>query len=103
VSQALEANASLLGMFGMFMAVVVRARIFILFTIAALIVLVQSSLNGWSPPAMLLRRLGLRTREEIQMELYGLRMLNGDFNAVPAMDDMPVKDRVEWVIDLLSS
>jgi hypothetical protein len=103
VSQALASNASLLGMFGLFMSLVARARIFILFTIVALMVLTQNSLSGWSPPDMLLRRLGFRTKEEIQMELYGLRMLKGDFDAVPAMKDMPVKDRVEWVIDLLSS
>jgi hypothetical protein len=71
--------------------------------IVAMAFLIQNALRGWSPPDMLLRRLGFRTKEEIQLELYGLRMLKGDFNAVPAMNEMPVRDRVEWVIDLLSS
>jgi hypothetical protein len=103
VSQALVANSSLLGMFGMFMALIVRVRLLILLPIAAMVFLIQNAVRGWSPPDMLLRRLGFRTKEEIQLELYGLRMLKGDFNTITAMEDMSVKDRVEWVIDLLSS
>lgn len=103
VSQTLVANASLLGMFGLFMALVVRARLLILLPIVAMLFLIQNSIRGWSPPDMLLRRMGFRTKEEIQLELYGLRMLKGDFSTVTAMNDLPLKDRVEWVIDLLSS
>jgi hypothetical protein len=103
VSRALVANASLMGMFGMFMALIVRVRLLILLPIAAMVFLVQNAIRGWSPPDMILRRLGFRTKEEIQLELYGLRMLKGDFSAITAMNEMPVKDRVEWVIDLLSA
>ncbi|HNY64009.1 MAG TPA: hypothetical protein PKM41_01140 [Deltaproteobacteria bacterium] len=103
IEQTLEANASILGLFGLFMALVVRSRLFILLPIAALAFLLQHSLRGWSAPDMLLRRLGFRTKEEIQLELYGLRMLRGDFNTIPAINDMAVRDRVEWVIDVLSA
>jgi hypothetical protein len=103
IEQTLEANASILGLFGMFMALIVRSRLFILLPIVAFALLLQHSLRGWSAPDMLLRRLGFRTKEEIQLELYGLRMLKGDFNTIPAINDMAVKDRVEWVMDVLST
>ena len=40
--------------------------------------LLQHAIRGWCPPVSILRRLGLRTRDEIQFELYGLRILKGD-------------------------
>ncbi len=37
---------------------------------AELVVLGVHALRGWSPPAVLLRRLGVRTRQEIEQERY---------------------------------
>ncbi|HXE57274.1 MAG TPA: hypothetical protein VNK43_04680 [Gemmatimonadales bacterium] len=34
---------------------------------------------GWSPPVPVLRRLGLRTRKEIDVEKFALKALRGDF------------------------
>lgn len=41
--------------------------------------LLMHALQGWCPPVPVLRRLGVRTREEIDRELYALKALIADF------------------------
>jgi hypothetical protein len=41
--------------------------------------LFQHAVQGWCPPLPVLRRLGVRTREEIDREKYALQVLRGDF------------------------
>ena len=42
----------------------------------------QHALQGWCPPIPVLRRLGIRTTEEIDHERYALKALRGDFDHV---------------------
>jgi hypothetical protein len=44
--------------------------------------LLMHGLQGWCPPATALRRLGLRTRGEIDAERYALKLLRGDFESL---------------------
>ena len=39
----------------------------------------QHALQGWCPPIPVLRRLGMRTAQEIARERYALKALRGDF------------------------
>jgi hypothetical protein len=39
----------------------------------------QHALQGWCPPLPVLRRLGVRTADEINVERYALKALRGDF------------------------
>src|SRR5688572_12941515 len=39
----------------------------------------QHALQGWCPPIPVLRRLGIRTADEINEERYSLKLLRGDF------------------------
>jgi hypothetical protein len=41
--------------------------------------LLLHSVQGWYPLLPLLRRLGLRTQNEIDREYYAMKMLRGDF------------------------
>jgi hypothetical protein len=41
--------------------------------------LFQHAVQGWCPPLPVLRRLGVRTRKEIDRERYALKALRGDF------------------------
>ncbi len=41
--------------------------------------LLQHAVQGWCPPLPVLRRLGVRTRKEIDREKYALKALRGDF------------------------
>jgi len=45
--------------------------------------MVQHATAGWSPPLGLLRRLGLRTAREVEIERSALKVLRGDFIGVP--------------------
>jgi hypothetical protein len=46
--------------------------------------LLQHALRGWCPPIALLRRLGFRTRAEIDLEIHMLKLLRGDFGQLSA-------------------
>jgi hypothetical protein len=50
-----------------------------------------NSLGRWVPPVEGLRRMGLRTRREIEEEKYALKALRGDFKGVGEMP-MPEGD-----------
>ncbi len=41
--------------------------------------LFQHAVQGWCPPVPVFRRLGVRTRKEIDQEKYALKVLRGDF------------------------
>ena len=44
--------------------------------------LAQHSVQGWCPPMPLFRKMGVRTRQEIEREKYALKVLRGDFDQV---------------------
>jgi hypothetical protein len=44
--------------------------------------LLRHAIQGWCPPVPVLRRLGIRTRLEIERERYALKILRGDFDEV---------------------
>src|SRR5690606_34360152 len=63
----LEANASALVLAGLGLGTWVDRRFYLLPTIVAGFLL-QHALQGWCPPLPVLRRLGVRTQAEIEME-----------------------------------
>lgn len=42
--------------------------------------LLQHALQGWCPPVSLMRRFGLRTRSEIDVEKFALKAIRGDYD-----------------------
>ncbi|MDX1657159.1 MAG: hypothetical protein R3310_18255 [Candidatus Competibacteraceae bacterium] len=85
IERTLEANASSLALAGLGLAKVASGK-FILLPVAVLGFLLQHALRGWCPPIPVLRRMGVRTQAEIQLERYALKVLRGDF------DDLKGKD-----------
>jgi hypothetical protein len=81
IERALEANAASLALFGLAMGAAVNRR---WFAFPAIITgfLLQHAIQGWCPPVPLLRRLGYRTRSEIDQERYALKLLRGDFEGL---------------------
>jgi hypothetical protein len=74
----LEVNASLLSLTGLALGVLRhRAWLGLPFMVSAF--LLQHAIRGWCPPVPLFRRLGVRTRKEIDREMYSLKSLRGDF------------------------
>ena len=55
----------------------------LLLTGTAMGFLMNHALRGWCPPVPLLRKLGVRTRNEIEREKNALKVLRGDFQLPP--------------------
>ena len=77
VERILETNASFLALGGMFLSLFHKK--FLLLSASVLALLNQHAQQGWCPPLPILRRLGIRTRTEIEYERYALKLLRGDF------------------------
>jgi hypothetical protein len=89
VERALEINASSIILGAVTLGLLGRRRYLLLAaTVAGF--LLQHGVRGWCPPLALLRRLGIRTRGEIDAELTALRALRGDFAGVAATGEAPV-------------
>lgn len=53
------------------------------------------ALQGFDPPLPVLRRLGIRTRSEINREIYALKLLRGDFEGVEPVSEGSAAASVE--------
>jgi len=78
VERWLETNASAIAFTGLVLGVTHSKKWFLVPGIV-LPFLFQHAVQGWCPPIPVLRRLGVRTREEIDREKYALKVLRGDF------------------------
>lgn len=81
IERFLETMAPSFTLLGLTLGLTVDRRWF------ALPILVQSfflqhALQGWCPPIPVLRRMGVRTMEEIDEERYALKALRGDFEGL---------------------
>jgi hypothetical protein len=74
IERALEVNASTLALAGLLLGVTVNRR-WLLLPGFVLSFLLQHGLQGWCPPLPILRRMGVRTRGEIDREKYELKAL----------------------------
>jgi hypothetical protein len=81
IERFLEGMASSLSLTGIMLGVTVNRRWFLLPTVVLPFLLLHA-IQGWCPPVPLLRRLGVRTRAEIDRERYALKALAGDFAGV---------------------
>ncbi len=85
IERLLQANAGIFSLVGLTFGAIHRR--WYLLPLAASAFLVQHAVQGWSSPASLFRRLGIRTSWEICHERYALKALRGDFENVNPDDD----------------
>ena len=78
IERAIAANASALGLLGL-TAGILRHPGWLALPVLVSGFLLQHAVQGWCPPAHVLRRLGFRTAPEIERERYALKALRGDF------------------------
>lgn len=78
VERWLETNASALAFMGVLLGVT-SSRKWLVLPLVVTGFLFQHAVQGWCPPLPLLRKLGARTRAEIEREKYALKILRGDF------------------------
>ena len=74
IERALEVNASTLALSGLLLGVTVNRK-WLALPAVVLSFLLQHGLQGWCPPLPILRRMGVRTRGEIDREKYELKAL----------------------------
>lgn len=94
VERTLEANAATLSLVGLILGARSGKRWHLLPLVVASFLL-QHAVQGWCPPLPILRRLGFRTRAEIDHERYALKALRGDFEGVPANSEKDPSARAE--------
>jgi hypothetical protein len=81
VERYLDTNASILALTGALLGLT-ASRKWLLLSAAVGGFLLQHAVSGWCPPIPLLRRLGIRTRSELDREKFALKALRGDFKSI---------------------
>lgn len=81
IERVLERNAALLALTGLALGIGVHRR-WLLLPGVVMSFLFQHAVQGWCPPLLILRPLGIRTQREIEAEKYALKALRGDFAGV---------------------
>ena len=91
IERLLETNASALALLGL-----IKSRWsawWLLLSLTVMGFLLQHAIQGWCPPVWLFRRLGVRTRREIDEERTALKILRGDFHAATG-DQQPTPEQL---------
>src|SRR3954464_10884592 len=85
IERWLETNASALAFTGTVLGLFMNKKFF---AIPCLVLpfLFQHAVQGWCPPIPILRRKGVRTRGEIDVEKFALKALRGDFDEIGHAD-----------------
>jgi len=81
VERTLESHAATAALFGLALGATAGRR-WLALSGGVLGFLLLHGVQGWCPPLPLLRRLGVRTRAEIDRERFALKFLRGDFDHV---------------------
>lgn len=81
IGRHVETRAAVISIIGLVLGLSKSRKWFILPLIATTFLL-QYAIQGWAPPIPLLRRFGIRTKQEIDVETYALKTLRGDFDEV---------------------
>jgi hypothetical protein len=84
--RVLELNAALLTLTGVVLGKFVNRK-WLYLSMGVTGFLAQHALQGWCPPLPVLRRLGVRTCQEIEHERYALKMIRGDTRTMPESVD----------------
>lgn len=85
VERYLQMNASIVSLTGIVLGAAVHKR-FLILPAAVFGFFFQHGVQGWCPPLPVFRRLGVRTRKEINREKYALKALRGDFDTMREPD-----------------
>lgn len=81
IERTLEANAATAVMASVALGATVDRRWFFFPAVIGGFLL-QHAIQGWCPPLIWFRRMGVRTQSEIDYERYALKALRGDFRGV---------------------
>jgi hypothetical protein len=86
VERVLQVNASVLALAGLVLGATTNRR-WLVVPGVVFSFFFQHAVQGWCPPIPVFRRMGVRTRTEINRERYALKALRGDFAALAPSAD----------------
>ncbi|MFO7445662.1 MAG: hypothetical protein R6W90_04810 [Ignavibacteriaceae bacterium] len=93
IERTLEVNAGTLALTGVALAAMHDKKWLILPAIITTF-LIQHAVQGWCPPLPLFRKMGIRTKAEIDKEKMALKAIRGDFNETSSeRDDLKRADK----------
>jgi hypothetical protein len=101
IERWLETNASTLAFTGVALGLTISRKWFALPLIVTGF-LFQHAVQGWCPPLPVLRRLGVRTRSELDREKYALKMIRGDFKDIKA-EPMEEPTQVRRILEAVNA
>lgn len=101
IERVLETNAASIALGGVVLGLVSKKWLLLSGTVLGF--LLQHAIQGWCPPVTLLRKMGVRTRREIDREKYALKILRGDFQAMPHDPEELKKNPASDVLSMVSS
>lgn len=97
IERALMVKGGAMSVLGLLLGAA-RSRVWLLLPLLAGGFLLQHGLQGTSPPYLLLRRLGFRTRKEIDEERFALKALRGDFQDLAPLRTEDRREDVDKVL-----
>jgi hypothetical protein len=100
IERYLETNAAAIALGGIVLGFVRKKWLLLSATVLGF--MLQHAIKGWCPPIPLLRKIGIRTRREIDREKYALKILRGDFQAMPTNPDDLKKNPANDVLSMVS-
>jgi hypothetical protein len=98
LERIIEFNSAVFAFAGTFLSVAVSKR-FIALPLVVNGFLFQHAIQGYCIPSAMLRRLGVRTRNEIDAEKYALKALRGDFDDL--RDDLDMHARANAAVQAI--
>jgi hypothetical protein len=72
-------NAGIVSLSGVVLGATLSRRVLVLPALV-FVFFFQHATQGWCPPLPVFRKIGVRTRREINKEKYALKALRGDFD-----------------------
>jgi len=96
MERLLETNASVLALTGLVLGAT-HSRKWLIVPGIVLPFLFQHAVQGWCPPMPIFRKLGVRTREEIDREKYALKVVRGDFDDVSSTSESSAANAMQAV------
>ena len=100
IERYLETNAAAIALGGIVLGF--ARKKWLLLSATVLGFMLQHAIKGWCPPIPLLRKMGIRTRREIDREKYALKILRGDFQAMPSDHEELKKNPASEVLSMVS-
>ena len=98
IDRTLMANASTLSLTGVILGATVDKKWYILPGVVTSFLL-WHAIQGWCPPLPVFRKLGYRSRKEIDTEKYALKALRGDFSGLETSNTSAKEGKIEQALE----